>query len=96
MTEFEPNELKRRVDEVLFYQWDPIGVAPDPNARREYSSYVEKVLAMLQKDEAVTKIEKYLCEIESGLMALPAKQERARYVAELMIAHKEAIEDGRA
>lgn len=33
-------ELYRRVDEVLFYVWDPIGVANSPAARDEYYGYL--------------------------------------------------------
>ena len=32
-------ELYRRVDEVLHYLWDPIGVAGIPEARDEYYGY---------------------------------------------------------
>jgi hypothetical protein len=32
----EQNELYKRVDEVLHYVWDSIGVAGEPHARDEY------------------------------------------------------------
>ncbi len=41
-------ELYRRVDEVLYYVWAPIGVAHSPAARDEYQGYLPKVFAMLQ------------------------------------------------
>ncbi|MET3555842.1 hypothetical protein ABIC50_005787 [Burkholderia sp. 567] len=41
-------ELCRRVDEVLYYVWAPIGVAHSPAARDEYQGYLPKVFAMLQ------------------------------------------------
>ncbi|CAD6563044.1 hypothetical protein ACFQ3P_41525 [Paraburkholderia sabiae] len=40
-------ELHRRVDEVLFYVWDPIGVANSPAARDEYYGYLPIVFSML-------------------------------------------------
>jgi hypothetical protein len=30
------SELFRRIDEILFYVWDPIGVNDSPYARDEY------------------------------------------------------------
>ncbi len=42
-------ELGRRIDEVLFYVWDPIGVNVygEPTARDEYSGYVPRLLDSL-------------------------------------------------
>ncbi len=37
-------ELYQRIDEVLYYVWDPIGVSDEPCARAEYSSYTRKIL----------------------------------------------------
>jgi hypothetical protein len=41
-------ELYRRVDEVLHYIWDPIGVCGIPEARDEYNSYLPQVFSMLK------------------------------------------------
>jgi len=40
-------KLFERVDEVLFYMWDPLGMSYEPACRDEYSSYVEKICQML-------------------------------------------------
>jgi hypothetical protein len=42
MNEFMPKdkELYRRIDEVVHYLWDPIGVSDVPEARDEYHSYL--------------------------------------------------------
>ena len=44
-TKLEPHdeELYRRVDEVLHYIWDPIGVAGAPMARDEYYAYLPQI-----------------------------------------------------
>jgi len=36
-----------RVDEILYYVWDPIGVSGAPAARDEYDSYVPTIVEML-------------------------------------------------
>jgi len=44
-------ELEQRVDEVLFYVWDPIGVSDTPAARGEYSSYTMTVLKHILEED---------------------------------------------
>ena len=51
MSNFQENELERRVDEVLFYIWDPLGFKGEPFARTEYRNYVEEVLICLQESK---------------------------------------------
>ena len=53
-------ELRRRVDEVLFYIWDPIGVSNEPCARGEYTGYVAPVLGRLLGDNAEASVSAYL------------------------------------
>jgi hypothetical protein len=45
------NEIYKRVDEVLYYLWDPIGVSPDPEARDEYYSYIPEIFSLLMDSE---------------------------------------------
>ena len=94
MRSFEPGELERRVDEVLFYFWDPIGISPDPYARAEYKSYVVGVLGMVQNNKSTAEIAERLCEIQSVSMELSPDKERAIAAAELLVRHKEAIDEG--
>jgi hypothetical protein len=54
------NELLTRVDEVLHYLWDPIGVSDIPEARDEYSSYAGVVLSMLKRGANSEEISNYL------------------------------------
>jgi len=36
-------ELFRRIDEVVHYLWDPIGISEHPEARDEYHSYLTAI-----------------------------------------------------
>ena len=40
----EMNDLRTRLDEVLFYKWDPIHLSNSTVSRNEYTRYVEEVL----------------------------------------------------
>lgn len=43
LNESQQNELHKRIDEVLYYLWDPIGISDEPCVRGEYSSYVSSI-----------------------------------------------------
>ena len=91
---FSKDELRKRVDEVLFYVWDPISVSEEPFARAEYEEYVPRVLEMLKLGNA-SGIAKFLEETELTTMGLSrADTEKCQRVAELLLMHKEAIEEG--
>lgn len=44
-------ELERRIDEVLYYVWDPIGVSDTPAARGEHSSYTMTILKYVLEED---------------------------------------------
>jgi hypothetical protein len=64
------NELYRRVDEVLSYLWDPIGVVGIPEARDEYHGYLPHVFSMLVNGSARGAIADYLNEVVSDRMGM--------------------------
>lgn len=78
-------ELYRRVDEILYYVWDPIGVAYSPAARNEYQGYLPKVFAMLQEDGSASSIAAYLDTVATERMGLDARGEHSKRVAELLL-----------
>ncbi|MBK8725237.1 MAG: hypothetical protein IPL96_04040 [Holophagaceae bacterium] len=84
-------ELTRRVDEVLHYVWDPIGVSPDPEARDEYSSYVPSVISRLLSGEDANKIGLYLDQLAVEQMELPSNLEHSIQVATTLIEWKELL-----
>jgi hypothetical protein len=96
MRNFDANELERRVDEVLFYKWDPIGVSDTPCARGEYKSYVAGVLSILVANEKVNPIADHLGNIERNRMGEVPDMQRLAKVAELLLEHKRAISAGLA
>jgi hypothetical protein len=63
-------ELHMRVNEVLHYIWDPIGVRGEPRARDEYDSYVPEVYSLLQSGAPVEQIAAHLDKIATERMGL--------------------------
>ena len=84
-------ELYRRVDEILFYVWDPIGIYDIPMARDEYQSYLPKVFKLLLNDSKDHEISSYLNKVESDSMGLSEKSKKSLDVARLLIETKEAL-----
>ncbi len=94
MRTFDNNELQRRVDEVLYYVWDPIGVSGAPFARAEYESYVPKVLQLVEDNDRIQPIADHLAEIINTRMGITADRKCCNHTAELLLQHKEAIKKG--
>lgn len=82
-------ELRQRVDEVLHYIWDPIGVAGVPEARDEYDAYIPSVYAVLTKKETEKKeLYTLLLDISTGNMGLNKGKflkDRAEKAEELLL-----------
>lgn len=95
MDRFTTDELERRVDEVLFYKWDPIGVNEYVTARAEYRSYVSTVINALQSGDLEGVVET-LRKIQEVNMGEQFDLVLAKNIATLLLEHREAIERGHA
>jgi urocanate hydratase len=84
-------ELYRRVDEVLRYIWDPIGICDEPAARDEYHSYLPSVFSMVRARKTPKEIADRLRDIEEKMMGLTAKKDRLLKVAGILLAHREKL-----
>ena len=54
------NELYQRIDEVLHYVWDPVGIKGYPDARDEYYAYVPKVQEAILRGDSEQDITELL------------------------------------
>lgn len=84
-------ELYRRVDEVLHYLWDPIGVSHSPGARDEYYSYLPQVFSLLQQGHNEKVIAEYLGKVTSHSMGMGKNEERDFEVARILLNWKDSI-----
>jgi hypothetical protein len=87
----QEKQLYRRVDEILHYLWDPIGVAGIPQVRDEYDAYLPWVFKLVLVDESVEEIVEYLTAVATERMGLSADDKKTRYVAEILLDAKSAI-----
>jgi len=81
-------ELYKRIDEILFYKWDPIGISDSDWPRDEYQSYLPSVFGMVLASEKPDKIADFLGKIATENMGLGASLEHDNTIAELMLSIK--------
>jgi hypothetical protein len=86
------NELYRRIDEVIHYLWDPIGISPNPQARDEYLGYLPVIYRHVQAEELDTIIE-YMQSVVTERMCMSFDKARATQAAEIMLEWKQLIEN---
>lgn len=93
LNESQKLELFKRIDEVLYYLWDPIGVSEEPCARSEYSSYVSSILNFVINEDfdGITNILSVIITQEMGLIN---NVEKNITIANRLIEDKKAIEQG--
>ena len=86
-----------RVDEILHYVWDPIGVSGMPQARDEYDADVPTVVQMLFDGAHEEAVAHYLHGIVVERMGLASKSSSAMHtqkVAKLLVNNYEWIKKG--
>src|SRR5439155_8459173 len=60
-------EIESQIAAILLHDWDPIGVADEPQARDEYDSYVAGVYRILPSGGALAEIEAHLRDTEARM-----------------------------
>ena len=86
-------ELYQRVDEVLHYMWDPIGVSESPEARDEYYSYLPVVFGMLVNGSSGEAISEYLNRVVTENIGLSAQTERSERAATVLLRWKQTLRE---
>ncbi|MBS3910005.1 MAG: hypothetical protein KGZ93_10365 [Actinobacteria bacterium] len=87
------SELYGRIDEVLHYIWDPIGISDEPWARDEYHTYLPEVFSLIKSNSSIDKIVDYLVRIEHERMGLTPNREHAKIVAEILVAWQQRVSE---
>lgn len=70
-------KLQARIREILLRQWDPIGVADEPQAQDEYDSYAGEIESAVRAGRSASEIANHLVLIETDEMGLSGDRDRA-------------------
>jgi len=75
-------ELYQYIDDLLWKDWDPIGVYAVPEARDEYHGYLPVVFGKAIHGKSVKEIAEYLGQIETDSMGISCNIKGNLIVAE--------------
>jgi hypothetical protein len=78
----EQLEVYKRIDEILWHEWDPIGVTGIEQARDDYYGYLPEVLQMLLEGATSSQIAAYLQQVTTQNIGLDSSLEDHVAVAE--------------
>lgn len=81
----QDKELLRRIDEILHYMWDPIGVAGVPQARDEYESYVPQVFLLLKETADGKDVAEYLRWLSTEHIGMGPNPDRDAEVVDVLL-----------
>jgi hypothetical protein len=66
----KPDRLLLAVQEVLFREWDPIGVNDDPQCQDEYDSYAPTICGWLREGVDEYKLASHLSQLQRVSMGM--------------------------
>lgn len=83
----EQKEIYKSVDEILWNEWDPIGVN-DVAPRDEYQSYVPEIFSLLIQNRTDKEIADRLYKIETETIGVLGSREHCLKIAKKLIEEK--------
>ena len=84
LTENKDLALYQRIDEILWFDWDPLGIN-DIAPRDEYKSYVIDIIDLVKAKADSQTIAQHLLKIEKENMGKVANIEKCYTVADKML-----------
>ena len=85
--------LYQSIDEILWRNWDPIGISDAAGARDEYHAYLPVVFRMALENASQRKIADYLFSVERERMGMDGNIEHCMDIAGLVLKVKNEIDD---
>lgn len=84
-------ELYKAIDEIIWNDWDAIGVNDYEEARDEYYGYLPQLFKILKEGKNRKGIADFLNQIATVNMGLMRNKERDERIAELLIQKRNEI-----
>jgi hypothetical protein len=84
-------ELYKAIDEILWYDWDPIGINDAPEARDEYQGYLPHIFRLAVEGKNVEHISASLTAIIETNIGLGANKQHCHRIAGKIVAAKQDI-----
>ncbi len=81
----EQKILYKTIDEILFNDWDPIGVNEFEDARDEYHDYVSEIIILKISGADKDTIASHLLKIETDIIGLFGNLDNCKRVADKIL-----------
>lgn len=81
----EHKKIYKAIDEILWNDWDPIGVNDIEEVRDEYQSYIPHIFSLTIQGADKIKLSKHLFEIETKNMGMIGNLNHCQAIAEKII-----------
>jgi hypothetical protein len=79
---FEQLELYKKIDEILWLYWNPIGLNIQEKTLDEYSGYIPYIFKLKIQDADKHKIANYLYKLETIHLGLSGNKLNCNFVSE--------------
>lgn len=80
----EVKELCIRIDEIMFYKWDPIHLSNSNWPRDEYESYVPEVIRLTLESKSYHPIADYLTHVSTEIIGMTENRKHDIEIAKLI------------
>ena len=77
-------DLRNRINEIMYYKWDPLHVSNSNWARYEYDSYVPEVFRLAVESTSYHPISEYLTHVATEIMSMTENREHDVDIAKLI------------
>jgi hypothetical protein len=84
-------ELYKRLDMILWHDWDPIGISAHPEARDEYYSYLPQVFGLVMQGANQDQLAAFLHKIETKTMGLWGSSRKCAKIASEILKLKDEL-----
>ena len=84
-------ELYQGIDEILWSDWNPIGINKIPSGRDEYSFYVPGIFKMVMDNAKSLDLERYLDDIVHNKMGLRSRKTSNKPIVDKIFELKESL-----
>ena len=81
----EQKLVYKKIDELLWFEWDPIGVNDIEEVRDEYQSYTPQIFSLKINGADKETIAKYLNKIATDNMGLEGNIDHCREISDKVI-----------
>jgi hypothetical protein len=77
-------DLRTRINEIMYYKWDPLHISNSNWTRDEYNSYVPEVFRLSLESPSYQPISDYLTHVTTEIMSMTENVEHDIEIAELI------------